>query len=1251
MKKILAFAVILSLSVSINVSAQIQSEVPQDEQNGAEPSAEYVYEDFNGGDTSEKDFYRIGSRYDSDIHKTYSSDFYSQKGREYDLTAENYNNNNTLLSAAYPYGWNPSNSNGTVTSNAGKIAWLGDDEDGYFGYSGRDTADKNNMWNLLGTTGAGDLDGYYTLHQFLKLDTTAECDDTIVISYDYQTSEKDWEGNLPSWWTTENPLNKYHPITVQISNFYTNHMGALRGGNYFNQGLLRTPYIYTRNGKVIAQFCAGNGLDEPFPKSTDIVDLQSYDPNWVTATKTHVTTAALDNVNPGDWISVQTVIKRKPDWQYEIRYYVNGQLLVGENTENKTVEGAWWYTPAATNCRAVEYYWKNGFPSGETTLEKYRGLGLTIRGFTYDNDTWQGLDNINMRYYGTTGLPLSARCESDEIEIPFENSRYAGSNAPAAVKAGIADISEASVKAYMYDKEDTFMQNGTEVTTIKIDKRKTSRTATMPSGEVKSMNVNRDGSVLKLTGIPEIEDGKRLVVTLKDAKDILGENLSNNTIALYSGDGSNIGLLTYTMQDVYGNSVVPGKDGKVMSAVKMLKFATTDTYDKGMSLYKADDRTAPVANAVFGGGVYTIDLDYGSLLETGTKYVVANSETETAMFETDDTEITYGERVIADGIASVRYANNGKSDKEIMFVASSFNEYGEGTDTVCEKKTLKAHTSEVLSLAALKEAHEQKAYIWEVMDIGNAELTETAVSIPKYFDENNKNEISGTAEPQAAAELAIFNDSGEMVYANELTADSEGKYGANIDFSGYATGKYTLAMRCGDKLYKNYKAYSADSTDALGKFNTAASAAEISGYITEYNNELELDYGIYDKLANKSAVAEKLKKYIESNGAFASKGSLVRVFRQLCIMQAFAEKSIITNIETVLDDIIEIQSGSLQKWYYNTAREITPARMGEWYASITGNMNTTSDIPSFEEFKKELVCSVVFAAIKNPGNKNNIYNILNDFSNDIVSGSSKLNMSDLTDSVLSKLSGTTLTGFDCGSLLAAIKQYKDGSGTSSGIGGGSSGGSSSGSKIGSVSIGGSIGIIDNPKPIPDEIQYAFEDMNEAQWANDAVKELLNGGIVSGDESGRFNPNSNITRAEFIKMIVGAVQKDAESKEMKFSDVGENDWFYPYILNAYGRGIVNGLPDGSFGSNLPISRQDIAVIIDNIMKESEKNADEKSAKSFADGEEIAGYARAAVENISAAAIINGYEDGSFRPENNATRAEAAMIVYKLLAYLK
>jgi len=182
----------------------------------------------------------------------------------------------------------------------------------------------------------------------------------------------------------------------------------------------------------------------------------------------------------------------------------------------------------------------------------------------------------------------------------------------------------------------------------------------------------------------------------------------------------------------------------------------------------------------------------------------------------------------------------------------------------------------------------------------------------------------------------------------------------------------------------------------------------------------------------------------------------------------------------------------------------------------------------------------------------------------------------------------------------------------------------------------------------EETKVTFSDISSVPWAREAIETLAAKGVISGPGDGTFRPNNKVTRAEFIKMLMKALELVDEEAVCTFSDVKEGAWYYQLIATAQKLSIVNGKGDGTFGVNDEILRQDMAVMIYRAAQVIGINlSNGASVEPFTDEAEISGYAKEAVAAMQKAGIINGIGDGRFAPKKNATRAEAAVIIYRFL----
>ncbi|MBP1991618.1 cadherin-like beta sandwich domain-containing protein [Paenibacillus eucommiae] len=150
--------------------------------------------------------------------------------------------------------------------------------------------------------------------------------------------------------------------------------------------------------------------------------------------------------------------------------------------------------------------------------------------------------------------------------------------------------------------------------------------------------------------------------------------------------------------------------------------------------------------------------------------------------------------------------------------------------------------------------------------------------------------------------------------------------------------------------------------------------------------------------------------------------------------------------------------------------------------------------------------------------------------------------------------------------------------------------------------------------------------------------------IEGYPDGTFKPTQSITRAEIASILAKAIAKPQpsnSSQRIKFKDVAENHWAADVIAQVQDAGWLGGYPDGSFKPDAPITRAELAAIIVRLKKLEVIESDQ----SFTDtpGHWAAGYIQAA----KAAGLVDGYEDGSFRPDQKLTRAEAVKVMNTLL----
>lgn len=150
--------------------------------------------------------------------------------------------------------------------------------------------------------------------------------------------------------------------------------------------------------------------------------------------------------------------------------------------------------------------------------------------------------------------------------------------------------------------------------------------------------------------------------------------------------------------------------------------------------------------------------------------------------------------------------------------------------------------------------------------------------------------------------------------------------------------------------------------------------------------------------------------------------------------------------------------------------------------------------------------------------------------------------------------------------------------------------------------------------------------------------------IVGYTDGLVHPERSITRAEvatiFFRLLNEDVRKQYQTDSNSFSDVSESHWFNTEVSTMAAMGILNGYPDGTYQPNAPITRAEFAAIC--------ARFDPYSGGTGAAFEDV--YGHWAAEEIAVAAAngwLMGYDDGTFHPGQNITRAEAILVINRVL----
>ncbi|MEF3311490.1 fibronectin type III domain-containing protein [Paenibacillus sp. GYB004] len=187
-------------------------------------------------------------------------------------------------------------------------------------------------------------------------------------------------------------------------------------------------------------------------------------------------------------------------------------------------------------------------------------------------------------------------------------------------------------------------------------------------------------------------------------------------------------------------------------------------------------------------------------------------------------------------------------------------------------------------------------------------------------------------------------------------------------------------------------------------------------------------------------------------------------------------------------------------------------------------------------------------------------------------------------------------------------------------------------------------------------ERSFSDM-PGHWSRPDVDVLVSRHIVNGVSENRFEPDRAITRAEMTKMLVetligAGLQKPDAPEAPTFRDVSKEAWYYAYVETASRAGIAQGA-DGMFRPGDPVTREEMSLFVGravNLLSRgaSEQPDDDTSLDRFEDAGRISEWAKAGMARAISLGFIQGMTDRTIEPQAEASRAQAAVLLLRLLA---
>ena len=187
-------------------------------------------------------------------------------------------------------------------------------------------------------------------------------------------------------------------------------------------------------------------------------------------------------------------------------------------------------------------------------------------------------------------------------------------------------------------------------------------------------------------------------------------------------------------------------------------------------------------------------------------------------------------------------------------------------------------------------------------------------------------------------------------------------------------------------------------------------------------------------------------------------------------------------------------------------------------------------------------------------------------------------------------------------------------------------------------------VLDNAK--------SFTDVAAGAWYGEYVTFVTAREIFNGVGGGAFAPDAAMSRAMLAQVLYNFALGAQAGDGTVFSDVTAEDWFNAAVGWAYETGVFDGLGDGSFGPLEEVSRQDLATVLFRFAEAMGYDVSERAGLgAFPDADDVADYAKEAMEWAVAVGLIKGLDDGTLAPRGSATRAQVAAVMTRFVRGVK
>lgn len=490
-------------------------------------------------------------------------------------------------------------------------------------------------------------------------------------------------------------------------------------------------------------------------------------------------------------------------------------------------------------------------------------------------------------------------------------------------------------------------------------------------------------------------------------------------------------------------------------------------------------------------------------------------------------------------------------------------------------------------------------------------------------------------EPASLADVSPETVGSVVKGIYDCGADERGDYSVSFKMSG-KSGTYWVVVgggAPGNTAEMSFDYYNtndlsvllADIESARSKKDTAAIKKILD---TDINRKMltvdEMKCGGYSYA---DLNGNDLSMLALSDTPYTTVGAFVSQYGKMLVVKAFntASAENIGSLITECDGYLNLVEGPVYKLYTKFDGESL---------DYVNKKISSKDYTDVDGIAKAICDSVLLRKVFNMEN----YSELSDFINEYNSRYLNLDISGYSgEAAVNK----QLVGREFADMDEFRRAFAEAKGSKSDSTGSGSAGSKPKSGTGSGS-GTSVPVI------PAQTTQEFSDLGGYDWAKDAVSALAAKKIVSGIGNNMFAPERNVTRREAAKMITLAFGISGTGNAQSFNDVNSDDWAHDYIALLRENSIINGDENNNFRPDDMITREELAAILYRTVKARGITlGGTDAAAEFSDADMISDYARGSVDAMQKGGIITGVGGGNFCPRDNCTRAQTAVMIYRIL----